>query len=144
MNRARNVGSKITEWYDVRFGMDRRSDSLKEGLAFLGLAVVFFLIAYLIGLPHRTCYGHRPSLASGSTRQVHHQLHDGKFYDNRRAGCVSRSQPVFRQHVPAAAHCEVPSLPDVAGSFDPLRCRLEVIHRDGGSIAVPSESASVI
>ena len=38
----------------------------------------------------------------------------------------------------------VPSLPDVAGSFDPLRRRLEVVHRDGGSIAVPSESASVI
>ena len=32
-------------------GWIRRSDSLKEGLAFLGLAVVFFLIAYLIGLP---------------------------------------------------------------------------------------------
>lgn len=32
-------------------GWIHRSDSLKEGLAFLGLAVVFFLIAYLIGLP---------------------------------------------------------------------------------------------
>ena len=32
-------------------GWSGRSESLKEGLVFLGLAVVFFLIAYLIGLP---------------------------------------------------------------------------------------------
>ena len=51
VGRVQTVGTRISEAYKIYSELNHRGDTMKEVLVFFGLALVFFLIAYLIGLP---------------------------------------------------------------------------------------------
>ena len=51
VGRVQTVGTRISEACGIYSELNRRGDTMKEVLVFFGLALVFFLIAYLIGLP---------------------------------------------------------------------------------------------
>ena len=67
---------------------------MKLVLIFFGLAIVFFCIAYFIGLP--TVFDLSPSyLASPATCQVYYQFYDGKYHDNWCSGYIDWSESIL-------------------------------------------------